>query len=241
MEWYPYDDIGAPTAPQLRDAPRRMRAAFESLRASGVPRSIPWLITEYGYSAYAGQPEVDIEGALLNADIVGAFLSLGGSAAYLYGYEPSTLDKAERRDSWGNNTLFLADENRAIVSPVATYFGARMLTKDWVLPTAGRHEIYGARSPGSIASYPVRRPDGSWAVMLINKDPRSAATVYLRFRDGRPLSRMRVAQFSREQYVWRAEGPKGRPLRAEPPKRITTPYDSVTLPPYSLTVVQGRR
>ena len=59
-----------------------------SLRNEGVPADIPWFMTEYGYSVFAGRPEVDIEGALFNADTVGAFLSLGGAKPYLYGYEP---------------------------------------------------------------------------------------------------------------------------------------------------------
>ena len=81
--------------------PERLGAMMTSLRADGVPADIPWLLTEYGYSVFAGRPEVDIEGALFDADTVGTFLTLGGSKPYLYGYEPNYLQD-ELKCSWGN-------------------------------------------------------------------------------------------------------------------------------------------
>ena len=72
-----------------------------SLRRDGVPADIPWLMTEYGYSVFAGRPEVDIEGALFNADTVGAFLSLGGAKPYRTATRPNYLQD-ELKCSWGN-------------------------------------------------------------------------------------------------------------------------------------------
>src|SRR4029077_11577943 len=91
FEFYPFDDICSDAAPQLLEIPKRLRAMMTSLRADGVPTTIPWLMTEFGYSVFAGRHEVDIEGALCNADTVGTFLTLGGSKPYQYGYEPNYL------------------------------------------------------------------------------------------------------------------------------------------------------
>src|SRR5947199_6080998 len=88
FEFYPFDNICADAAPQLLQIPSRLRSVLASLRADGVPSDLPWLMTEYGYSVFAGRHEVDLPGALFNADTVGAFLTLGGSKAYQYGYEP---------------------------------------------------------------------------------------------------------------------------------------------------------
>ena len=83
FEFYPFDNICANTAPHLLQIPKRLGAIMDSLHRDGVPPDIPWLMTEYGYSVFGGRPEVDIEGALFNADTVGAFLSLGGAKPYL--------------------------------------------------------------------------------------------------------------------------------------------------------------
>src|SRR5258705_616117 len=101
FEFYPFDNICADAARHLLEIPERLGAMMASLRRDGVPADIPWLMTEYGYSVFAGRPEVDIEGALFNADTVGAFLTLGGAKPYLYGYEPNFLQD-ELKCSWGN-------------------------------------------------------------------------------------------------------------------------------------------
>ena len=100
--------------------------------------AIPRVIAEYGYSAFAGRAQVDLEGALLNADIVGRFLAVGGRAAYLYGWEPSFLESSPRCDTWGNNMLFLADEQRKIRFRVATAYGAQLVTREWTLAARRR-------------------------------------------------------------------------------------------------------
>ena len=113
FEFYPFDNACADPAPQLLKIPKRLGAMMDSLHKDGVPADIPWFMTEYGYSVFAGRPEVDIEGALFNADTVGAFLSLGGAKPYLYGYEPNYLQD-ELKCSWGNlmarSRLGLAEE-----------------------------------------------------------------------------------------------------------------------------------
>ncbi len=106
FEWYPFDDVCRPTAPQLAQATKMLTHSLEQMQKGGLTRRIPWMITEYGYSAFGGRAEMDIEGALLNADIVGNFLTLGGEQAFLYGYEPNDVIQ-EVPCSSGNNMLFL--------------------------------------------------------------------------------------------------------------------------------------
>ncbi|MEP7066782.1 MAG: discoidin domain-containing protein, partial [Gemmatimonadota bacterium] len=130
FEWYPFDDVCAPTAPQLASAPGRLGDAIRRLHEQGVPGTLPLIIAEFGYSAFAGRAEVDVEGALYDADLVGHFLSLGGATAFLYGYEPTYLDSERQCDAWGNNALFLATNQRAIRYPVAAYHAIRLLTHE---------------------------------------------------------------------------------------------------------------
>ncbi len=256
FEWYPFDDVCAPAAPQLLQAPQLLGDVMRRLIRDGVPQNIPWIITEYGYSSFAGRAEVELPGALLNAEIVAQFLTLGGSAAYLYGYEPNTLIKEMREcDAWGNLALFLSDDSRAIREPLPTYYGAQLLTQQWAQPGDGVHEIYPATAEprdgagrSLVTAYTVHRPDGQWATLLINKDLQKSHSVRVRFRNDKTggvsafQGRVSVYQYSPRQYMWQANGKKGHPIRNQPPQLTIQHGDfktDYTLPPYSLTVLRG--
>ncbi|MBI3567810.1 MAG: discoidin domain-containing protein [Gemmatimonadetes bacterium] len=251
FEWYPFDDICAAPAPQLAAASALLTDRLARIANDGLPAGIPRVIAEYGYSAFAGSAQVGIEGALLNADIVGRFLSLGGTAAFLYGWEPTWLDKSPKCEGWGNNMVFLADAERHIRARVATYFGARMLLHDWV-SRAGIHLMYAAESDARdgdghelLSPYVVRRPDGTVATLLVNKDPARSYRVTLDHGGGRGTARggtRIVFSYSSAQYEWGSAGAGGSPLRSEPPsRRIAPATGAIVVPPYSLTVVEESR
>lgn len=254
FEWYPFDDICAPTAPQLAEAPTLLKESLARLEQSGLSRQLPWLMTEYGYSAFAGEPEVRIEGELLAADIVGQFLTLGGAEAYWYGYEPNELIN-ETGCSWGNNMLFTMDERGKIKHRLATYQGARLLTQQWVEPSNRQHLIYPASSDilneknqQIVTAYAVHRPDKKWSLLLINKDPKQAWSVRIQFHNtvtklnstwNGPIE---VYQYSSAQYAWHPNQEKGHPIRNLPPDHRVLPNSSnmlIELPPYSLSIVRG--
>jgi hypothetical protein len=252
FEWYPFDDVCAETAPQLASASARLADRLAQVERDGVDAAIPRVIAEYGYSAFAGRAQVDIEGALLNADIVGRFLTVGGRAAYLYGWEPSLLDESPRCGTWGNNMLFLADARRRIRYRMATFYGAQLLTREWVSPRGGEHAMFAAESDARdadgnelLSAYVVRRPDGTWSAMLVNKDPARSYRVALDFgsRYGGAMSGVRtVLSYSRAQYRWQANAAHGAPSRDDPPsQRSLAAGAALIVPPYSITVVRGGR
>ena len=246
FEWYPFDDVCSPTAPQLAAAPGRLAEALERLEREGVPRALPKVIAEYGYSAFAARAEVDIEAALLDADLVGHFLTAGGAAAYLYGYEPTYLDRDPRCDAWGNNALFLSTTRRDIRHPVAAYHALRLLAHEWLEPGMGRHSTYRALARDSLLSaYAVKRPDGEWAVLLVNRDAARATTVRIRFAGDSLGARLRAPYdrwtFSRTEYRWHPRGANGYPGPDDPPHHVRTSDEDIVMPPYSLAVVRGAR
>lgn len=250
FEWYPWDNVCTSPAPQLAAASARLADRIESVRDGGIANDFPMIIAEYGYSAFAGAAEAGIEGALLNADIVGRFLSVGGSAAYLYGWEPTTLDKAARCDTWGNNMLFLSDERRRIQARVATFHGAQLLTKEWAKPDGGIHTMLYTESDARdtagnelLSAYVIRRPDGRWATMLVNKNPAAAYRVSLDFRTGVAAhGARRIVSYSSAQYEWHAAGARGRPKRSAPPAVTTLGAEApLIVPPYSITIVRESR
>jgi len=250
FEWYPFPDDCRPQ--QLAEGTQMLTDALNELQQGGLTHDIPWLMTEYGYSAFGARAEVDLDGALLNADSVGRFLTMGGEAAYLYGYEASEVIK-EQECSNGNNMLFFRDDRGRIEKPTATYWGARLLTQQWVQPGDQPHEIYRAVSDvlnGNrdqlITAYAVHRPDGLWALLLINKDPKRAYSVRIRFQDlgqgsmsefQTPLD---IYQYSSAQYQLSADRDNPHPVKAQPPVHSSVETETLALPAYSLTVVRGK-
>ena len=255
FEWYPFDEVCEPPAAHLQQAAALLASGIAELYRQGLARDIPLYITEYGYSAFSAQAEVDLTGALFNADTVGTFLTLGGATAYLYGYEPSPIYQGPDCETWGNNTLFLADERRRILARTATYHAVTLLNRQWVGNPTQAHEVYPARldntisdDPSPLSVYAVRRPDRRWAILAINKDPERDWTIALRFAGpgsatiAPVLGPADLYQFSAAQYRWQANGERGRPSRSRPPKhtRLTDRAPvSVRLPPWSLTVVRS--
>jgi len=241
FEWYPFDDVCAPTAPQLQEATELLTDSLAPLRAADKRKNIPWLMTEYGYSAYGGRAQMDLEGALLNADAVAHFLSLGGEQTFLYGYEPNVvLDDA--KCSHGNNMLFLASNNGGIAYRMPTYYGAILLTHEWTQPGNGVHELYRVTSEDPlINAYAVLRPDKLWSIMLINKSSTTESEVKLNFdKAGAQFDGLvDVYQYSHKQYELNADYRPTRDLPPEHRRQNLATAPSLTLPPYSLTIVRG--
>ena len=237
FEWYPFDNGCAPAPPQLARHPAILRRVIERLESDGLTHRIPWYITEYGYSAHSARAEVDIDGALMNADIVGLFLTLGGTRAYLYGFTPSDLMDELDCDSWGDNAMFLADDDGDAFTNTAIYWAARMIDQEWVEPGSGEHAVLAVDSSEPlVAAYAVRRPDGKLAVLIINKDPKDESSISI---DPKPAGAVDVIRYSREQYRWHANGENGRPARNDPPQRERLAAGvPIVLLPYSVTVVR---
>ena len=245
FEWYPFDDPCASPATQLAGASATLRQVMAAPAADGLPARIPRVITEYGYSSFSAQAEVDLPGALLNADAVGGFLAGGGAAAYLYGYEPGPLQSGSRRcHAWGNLTLLLSDDARRIRQPAATYWAARLVDRVWARPGDGVHTVLATSvgfadggDPDLLGAYAVRQPGERLAVLLVNKDP--ARTVRVQTGLAGRLGRQTLGP---GDYSWHPRGSVGYAQPDRPPRRSTVAAGAaVDLPPYSVTVLVGGR
>ena len=246
FEFYPFDNACVPTAPQLAQVTHKIRGAIEQFRRDGVPATVPLLMTEYGYSPFSSKSEMDRAGAILNAESVAEFLTLGGAETYFYGTEPSTLDRNSSCNAWGDNTLFIADERRDIRAKNSTYHAARMITTIWTDSIGGAHTLLGTRVTGrldsasTIGAYSVRRPDGRIAVLIVNRDPSDVWAADLR-GIGRAGSLLDVWSFSATEYQWHAEGANGFAKPNSGPRRLSVAAGAaVSLPAYSITVVRER-
>ncbi|MBV9010128.1 MAG: hypothetical protein JO354_13345, partial [Verrucomicrobia bacterium] len=248
FEFYPFDNVCADAAPQLAEVPERLRAMVSSLRNDGVPSTITWLMTEFGYSVFAGRAEVQLEGALFQADALGTFLSCGGTTGYLYGYEPNYLVDELNCSSWGNLMMLQFARQDGNLFRLATYHSARMITESWLGARGERvgiHAVTTEPSDRNFSVYAIQRANEEWVLMLINKYKDRTVRASVEFVDaGKPAmsftGKVDMVQFSREQYVWRDQGADGQPVRSEPPShREVVAHGGFELPPYSLTIVRG--
>lgn len=249
FEWYPFDDCCGDSSLQLAAHPRILTSVLDGFQANGLPRRFPWMITEYGYSSFACRPEVDIEGALLNAEIVGLALERGAARVFLYGLEPAEIMDELHCNSWGNNALFVADDRLRIRSTTASYHGARMINRDWVGPPGEPHQVMPLSVTGGtifglerVSAFALQLPDGTWSLLVVNKDPSNAydLTIELLTKDGPAPAQgpLVLTRFSRAQYQWKPAREHGRPTVNQGPVTHTEPRLPISVPPYSLTIVR---
>lgn len=246
-EHYPFDDICGDIHARLIEQTHQMDTIFSRLSGEGVPRAIPWIISEYGFSAYSGRAMADMPSALLMANIIGQFLNKGGSTAYLFGYGPNVpINQHQACAGYGNMMLHMADRAGQATTPMPSYRVARMVTDGWLMPKGAHRMLPMAldHAPGeAIRTYAVRRPDRSIALLLINRDPAYPHAVHLQARDGRgavhALTGGDMLQYGPQQYAWADEGPASHPLRSAPPlhRRLPVGQATVTLPADSVTVL----
>lgn len=174
--------------------------------------------------------------AIFNTDFVAHYLALGHGATYFYGYEPDVLLREQNCPTFGNLMLFLSDAEHHIRYPLATFHAAQMVMHDW-LAAEGAHVMHPVAG-GNIAltAFALDRPDGWHSLLVINKDEHAATHVAI---DG-VTGPFREAQFSSRDYIWKAAGEQGHPIRDLPPHHTSVPSapaDGFELPPYSITVI----
>jgi hypothetical protein len=257
FEWYPFDDVCGDQAAQLAEHPRLMTDILRRQDQAGLPADVPKVITEYGFSSFAGQVELELPGAIVNSETATQFLALGGDVSYFYGLEPNWVFQEEEGkpcNTWGNLMLFQFYDQFQI-RPIATFHALQLVTKEWVMPEPGKHTVYPAttdvrndKDQELVTAYAVRRPDGRLAVMAFNKDPQRSVNLNVRLTGQAGSATLtgpvEVIQYSGEQWRWydeKGQGNGGFPELDEPPARTSVPtgQTSISLPPYSISVLRS--
>jgi F5/8 type C domain len=254
FEHYPIDP-GKIAWSSLYDEARLVTHIMQVWREDGVPKEVPLFITESNISWQYSEAYMDLWGGLWLADYVGAFLAGGGSAIYYFHYLPKAIGPGHN-GSPGTFNFFSADEDLKIRQPLSQYFASQLINLEWLQPGNGQHRLFAATADtvdGAghtlISAYPVLRPDGSWALLIINKDQQNAHAVSIRFEDA---ARHRVGAFTgqvssmvfgKSEYQWhpdRAGGhadPDGPPRSTKVEARTDTLFG---LPAASITVLRGK-
>jgi hypothetical protein len=260
FEHYPYDPCTIQWD-DLYDEPALIRHILEVWRDDGLPPNVPMIISELNMSSSSGESFVDNFGSLWLADFVGSFLTSGGDALYFFHYIPEPLDHG-CGGSMATFSMFSVSKDYQIQQPTSQYFASQLINLEWVQPGVGVHQVFPASSDvvdsaghALVTAYAVRRPDGQWALMVVNKDQENPHSLRLAFHDAAATGdsaftgRVDRITFGSEQYQWRAQrnggsaNPDGPPLRSQltaaPPTVFTFPKASVTVLRGHIAAQQG--
>lgn len=270
FEHYPYTPCQIPWS-SLYDEPALVSHILQIWREDGLPANTPMFITESNLSAAATETYMDIFSGLWLADYIGSFLNAGGNAVYYFHDLPLQIERG-CNGSLGTFGMFTVDANYKIQQPLAQFFASQLINREWVQPGETMNRVYAATSDiqdgaGNtlVTAYALHRPDGQWALMIVNKDQENAHNVRIVFAGQGQQSesfsgRVQISIFGKAQYAWHPVGllpmahsdstnpamqpaypvgvanPDGPILHATQTANSTTRYD---LPPASIVVIRG--
>lgn len=252
FEHYPFDPCEI-TWDSLYSEPQLMKHILQVWREDGVPQNVPLMVTESHLAAGLTGPMSTIFAGLWLADNIGSFFEGGGAVFYHSPIQPQSIQSSCLGSaSWSN---FVADREYNIFGYTSLYFAARMINLEWTQHRSGVHDMFPSATDikdekGNmlVTSYAVRRPDGNWAVMLVNRDETHPHSVRVIFdtSKGKQVSfsaPVTMVTFGSEQYVWREAGPNSHADPDGPPVTTTIPASqqaTFNLPKASVTVLRGR-
>ena len=155
----------------------------------------------------------------------------------------------------GTFALFTVDQNFQIQQPTSQFFASQLINLEWAQPGDKENRIFPATSDVSdpaghvlVTAYPLLRPDGQWAVMLVNKDQENPHSVRIVFDDAKLNAHnsfsgaVNAISFGSEQYQWHPDDKWGKADPDGPAARstVTAAADTIfTLPKASVTVLRG--
>ncbi|MGC9989454.1 MAG: glycosyl hydrolase family 5 [Terriglobales bacterium] len=213
FEHYPYDPCRIPWG-SLYEEPQLVSHIMQVWREDGVPREIPIFITEGNLSSSASETYMDIFSGLWLADYIGSFLTAGGNGVYFFHYLPLPMEHG-CNDSPGTFGMLTVDRHYNIQQPLAQFFTAQLINLEWVVPGEQQHDIFPARSDiyddaghALVTAYGLKRPDGQWSLLLVNRDQSNAYRVKIAFEQrNRERSSsfdgpVEISIFGKDQYRW---------------------------------------
>ena len=212
FEHYPYDPCKTPWG-VLYDEPELMRHIIQVWHDDGIPADMPMFVTEGNLSSAASETYQDIFAGLWLADYVGSLLENGGKGMYYFHYLPLPMEPG-CNGSPGTFGMFTVDANYKIQQPLAQFFVAQMINQEWAQPGNGDHHVYSAKSDiddGAgrelVTAYSLKRPDGQWSLLVVNRDQENAHRVRIAFKDAGSggagfVGPVEISTFGSAQYHW---------------------------------------
>ncbi len=212
FEHYPYDPCKTPWG-VLYDEPELVSHIVQVWHEDGVPEDMPMFITEGNLSSSSSETYQDIFAGIWLADYIGSFLNSGGKGVYFFHYLPLQMEPG-CNGSPGTFGMFTIDADYQIQQPLAQFFVAQLINLEWVQPSGSEHQVFTAKSDTQdgaghdlLTAYAVKRPDGTWAVMAVNRDQQNAHRVRIAFdgpadKENSFAGSVEISTFGSAQYQW---------------------------------------
>lgn len=255
FEHYPLDPCIINWSDLFKE-PQFVKTILNAWREDGVPANVPLINSESNVSWSLTDPMQGIFAGLWLADSVGAFLTDAGPDAVYYHSPIQPEPLRPGCHAWSTYGNFVANDKLEIKQFTAQYFAGQMLNQDWVQHGAGIHSLYPASADlrdetdrDIITAYAVKRPDGEWSLLIINKDPDNAHDMKIAFEEGGRTTgaaftgKVKVVTFGAAEYVWHSSGSTSHADPDGPPKRSEVQWtsgQSILLPKASMTVLSGK-
>jgi hypothetical protein len=253
FEHYPFEPCDI-TWKTLYTEPQLMKHILQVWRDDGVPKDVLLMVTESHLAASLTGPMSTIFAGLWLADNVGSFFEGGGAAFYHSPIQPQRLEKSCL--GWASWSNFVSDPEFDINGYTSLFYASHMINMEWVQHRSGVHEMFPSATgiqdgEGNVlvTSYAVRRPDGNWSLMLVNRDQTNPHSLRVSFDDSAgkrhglfsgPVS---VTTFGSEQYEWKNDEENSHADPDHPPVGNVVEANSQTtfvLPKASITVLRGK-
>ena len=212
FEHYPLDPCRIPWA-SLYDEPELMRHIIQVWHEDGVPADMPMFVTEGNLSSAASETYQDIFSGLWLADYIGSLMEAGGKGVYFFHYLPLQMEPG-CNSSPGTFGMFTVDAGYKIQQPLAQFFVSQLINTEWAEMAGGEHQVYSAKSDVEdgasrdlVTAYALKRPDGQWSLLVVNRDQENAHRLRIEFRSVEgPAAALtgpvEMATFGSAQYKW---------------------------------------
>lgn len=213
FEHYPLNPC-AFTWADLYEEPQRIDHIIQVWHNDGLPKDVPYFITESNLSSGDSEASFDNFAGLWLADYVGSFLTAGGNGLYYFHYLPLREDHG-CDNSPGVFGMFTVDKNYNVVQPLSQFFASELINTEWIEPGKQVNTIFPATSTVSdgaghmlVTAYADLRPDKQWSVMLVNRDQDNAHNIKIVLHNkdnGRAFGfsgDVHAVIFGKDQYAW---------------------------------------
>jgi hypothetical protein len=212
FEHYPYDPCKTPWG-VLYDEPELIHHIIQVWHEDGVPADMPMFVTEGNLSSGASETYQDIFSGIWLADYIGSLLDAGGKGVYFFHYLPLQMEPG-CSSSPGTFGMFTVDASYKIQQPLAQFFVAQLINLEWAQPGGGEHQVFSAKADiedGAgrelVTAYALKRPDGQWSLLVVNRDQGNSHRVRIAFSGDTGSTSsfagpVEVATFGSGQYKW---------------------------------------